>query len=212
MTGSRSKGRGGRGRSRKRRPARGAVAVNGSPGPSPSQSQTGGDKAVTARSRAHARRRAERPDAAHGSSLRGGAGERPPSLWHPWPLSELLILVGAVGVVFGMMRLSHGGFANGGAVLFAGLGAVSLGTFEVTLREHRAGYRSHALMLAFLPVLVFHTVIVLGVSALVTLPGSEARWLNVGVFVLDLAIFAVLFKLLRTSFRDARTRRAVGGR
>jgi hypothetical protein len=207
MAGSRSKGRGGRRRSRKRRSATGAIAVNGSPGPNGSRSQTGREQAVAASSRAQARQPAARRGAAGGSSARAPAGQRPPAPWHPWPLSELLILVGAVGVVFGMVRLSHGGFANGGAVLFAGLGAVSLGTFEVTLREHRAGYRSHALMLAFLPVLVFHTLVVLGVSALVTL-----RWLNVGVFVLDLAIFAVLFKLLRTGFSDARARRAAGGR
>lgn len=137
------------------------------------------------------------------------AGERPPSPWHPWPLSELLILVGGIGTVFGMVRLSHGGIANGGPLLFAGLGAVALGTFEVTLREHRAGYRSHALMLAFLPVLVFHTVIVLGLSALIALSTAGWRWLNAGLFAVDLAIFALLFRLLRARFHDARARRAV---
>lgn len=186
--------------------------MNGSPGPGSSQPASGRGRATAARSPSRAGKNSERRNSARGSAWGTAAGERPPALWHPWPLSELLILVGAVGVVVGMVRLGHGGFANGGAVLFAGLGAVALGTFEVTLREHRAGYRSHTLMLAFLPVLVFHTVIVLGTSALVTLPGNAARWLNIGVFVPDLALFAVLFKLLRTSFRDARARRPISGR
>jgi hypothetical protein len=208
MAGSRSKGRRGRGRSRKRRPARDAVAVNGSPGPGASQSQTGHGKAVAAHSRAHPGRRAERPGAANGPSARAGAGERPPSLWHPWPLSELLILVGAVGVVIGMKRLAHGGATSGGPVLLAGLGAVVLGTLEITWREHRTGYRSHALLLALLPVVILHSVVVLGLAALTTVP----RLLNVGMLAVDLAIFAVLFKLLRTGFRDTRARRAIGGR
>jgi hypothetical protein len=208
MAGSRSKGRGGRGRgrSRKRRTATSAVAVNGSHSPGAPQPATGQGKAVAGRSRAHAGKRPGRPDAANGS--RAGAGERPPSLWHPWPLSELLILVGAVGVIIGMKRLAHGGAASGGPVLLAGLGAVVLGTLEITWREHRTGYRSHALLLALLPVVIFHSVVVLGLAALTSVP----RLLNLGVLAIDLALFAVLFKLLRTGFRDARARRSISRR
>jgi hypothetical protein len=129
-------------------------------------------------------------------------GERPPAPWHPWPLSEMLILVGAVGTVVGLARLGHGGISNGGPVLFAGLGAVALGTIEVTLREHRAGYRSHTLILALLPVVIFHSAVVLGLAAFTTVP----RLLNVGLLAVDAALFAVLFKLLRARFQDARAR------
>ena len=114
----------------------------------------------------------------------------------------MLILVGAVGTVVGLARLGHGGISNGGPVLFAGLGAVVLGTLKVAWREHNTGYRSHTLLLALLPVLVFHSVVVLGLAAFITVP----RLLNFGLLAVDAAVFAVLFKLLRARFLDARTR------
>jgi hypothetical protein len=129
-------------------------------------------------------------------------GERPQAPWHPWPLSEMLILIGGIGAVVGMARLGHGGIANGGPVLFAGLAAVALGTLEITWREHTAGYRSHTLILALLPVVVFHSALALGLAAFTTVP----RLLNVGLLAVDAAIFAILFKLLRARFLDARAR------
>ncbi len=132
----------------------------------------------------------------------GGGGSRPAAPWHPWPLSEMLILVGAVGAAVGLARLGHGGISSGGPVLFAGLGAVVLGTIEITWREHNAGYRSHTLLLALLPVVVMHTAIVLGLAAFTTVP----RLVNVGLLALDAAVFAVLFKLQRARYLDARTR------
>jgi hypothetical protein len=181
----------GRGRSRKRRPVPGAAVLDP---PAP-----GGRKHddETAASSARARARA---NSAFGSAL--AVGERPPAPWHPWPLSELLILVGGVGAVVGLARLGHGGIASGGPVLFAGLGAVVIGTLEITWREHRSGYRSHALLLALLPVVVFHTVVILALAAVTTVP----RLFNFALLALDAAIFAGLFKLLRANFQDARAR------
>jgi len=109
----------------------------------------------------------------------------------------MLILVGAVGTVVGLGRGE-----SGGPVLLAGIGAVVLGTVEIIWREHRAGYRSHTLLLALLPVVVFHSAIALGLAAFTTVP----RLVNVALLAVDAAIFAVLFKLLRTSFQDARAR------
>lgn len=129
-------------------------------------------------------------------------GERPPAPWHPWPLSEALIFIGGIGAVVGMARLGHGGIANGGPVLFAGLAAVVLGTLEITWREHSAGYRSHTLILALLPVVVLHSVLALTLAAFTTVP----RLLNVGLLFVDAAIFALLFKALRARFLDARAR------
>jgi hypothetical protein len=114
----------------------------------------------------------------------------------------MLILIGAVGTIVGLKRLSHGGIENGGPVLFAGLGAVVLGTIEITWREHNAGYRSHALMLALLPVVVLMSAVALGLAAIT----HVSRLLNVGLLAVGAAVFAVLFKLLRGRFRDARTR------
>jgi ABC-type branched-subunit amino acid transport system permease subunit len=152
-------------------------------------------KAVTARARTRTRVNNDFRDPL-------SVGPRPQALWHPWPLSEMLILVGIAGTAFGLARLGHGGIHNGGPVLFAGLGAVVLGTIEMTWREHHAGYRSHTLILALLPVVVMHSAIVLGLAAFTTVP----RLLNVGLLALDAAVFAVLFKLLRARHLDARAR------
>jgi hypothetical protein len=127
-------------------------------------------------------------------------GERPRPAWHPLPLSELLILVGVIGVVIGFGR----GISYGAPPLFAGIAAVALGTLEVTLREHRSGYRSHTVLLAALPVVVLHSVIALIVTAFTTLPAIA----TVGMLALDLVLFLLLFKLLRTRFLTARTRAA----
>jgi hypothetical protein len=131
-------------------------------------------------------------------------GERPRPPWHPWPLSELLILVGALGTVIGLER----GTSHGSAPLIAGLIAVGLGTFEVTLREHLGGYRSHTILLALVPALVFHSVVVLGVSAFTSPPVL----LSVLLLPIDVAIFMLSFKLLRARFLEARQARAVGRR
>jgi hypothetical protein len=180
------RGRGrGRGRSRKRRPAPGAAVLDAPP-------QT------------PAKKRAPRSSAREPRPFRDplSVGERPPALWHPWPLSEMLILIGGIGTVVGLARLGHGGISSGGPVLFAGLGAVVLGTVEITWREHNAGYRSHTLILALLPVVVLHSAIALGLAAFTTVP----RLVNVGLLAVDAAVFAVLFKLLRARFLDARAR------
>ncbi len=134
-------------------------------------------------------------------------GERPQAPWHPLPLSELLILVGAIGTVIGLSRLNKG-FSAGGPTLLAGVGAVVIGTIEVTLREHRSGYRSHTLMLAALAVVVFHSAVVLLVAAFTTVP----RALTIGLLPVDAALFAVLFKLLRAHFVDARRERTFAAR
>lgn len=127
-------------------------------------------------------------------------GERPKPPWHPLPLSELLILIGAIGVVIGF----HRGVSHGGPPLFAGIAAVALGTLEVTLREHRSGYRSHTGLLAALPVVVFHSIVALVVTAFTTMPAIA----TVGLLALDLVLFLLLFKLLRTRFLTVRTRAA----
>jgi hypothetical protein len=131
-------------------------------------------------------------------------GERPEPPWHPVPLSELLILAGAIGTVIGLNR----GISHGGPPLFAGLAAVVIGTAEVTLREHLSGYRSHTLILALLPTIVFHSAVVLIVAAFTTTP----RALNVALLFVDAALFAFLFKLLRARFQDARRERVFAGR
>jgi hypothetical protein len=130
-------------------------------------------------------------------------GERPPAPWHPLPLSEILILAGAVAFVLAVSRLKDGP-TSGGPLLLAGIAAVALGTVEVTWREHASGFRSHTLLLALLPVIVLHSVVVLGYSFL----AHPSQVLNLGMFAVDVILFVVLFRALRTRFLDARARAA----
>jgi hypothetical protein len=136
-------------------------------------------------------------------------GERPEPPWHPLPLSELLILIGALATVVGLTRLGHGGgISAGGPALFAGIAAVLIGTVEVTLREHLSGYRSHTLILTLLPLLVFHSAVILIVAAFTPVP----KLLNVLLLLVDAAIGTVLFKVLRARYLDARRERTFAGR
>jgi hypothetical protein len=176
--------RGRRGRPRKRRPAE-AGTTRASPPPR---------SAPATRSRS---RSAPRP----GSLLtdRLAVGERPRAPWHPLPLSELLILVGAIGIVVGLSRGE-----SGIAVLVAGLAAVLIGTVEVTLREHLSGYRSQTLILTLLPTILLFTGVVL-----LTRPPPAAV---VVLLVLDVALGIFLFKRLRARFLRARHERTFGAR
>jgi hypothetical protein len=205
---NRNKGR--RGRSRKRR--RAATSAG--------EVSAGTELAGVATGSAKAQKRPAQSPAAAGRARRSGAtqrsagagsfrepqsfGERPQAPWHPLPLSELLILVGAIGTVVGLQK----GVSDGGPPLFAGLAAVLIGTVEVTLREHLSGYRKHTLILALIPVIVFHSAVVLIVGAFTPAP----RVLNIGLLVIDAGLFAILFKLLGARFQDARRERVFAGR
>jgi hypothetical protein len=206
---NRNKGR--RGRSRKRRRTPPAPAGAGAATDSASAPPAGEGRSKQApprrssggRSRARARDAAQRSEGSRGFKDPQSLGERPQPPWHPLPLSELLILVGAIGTVVGLGR----GISHGGPPLFTGLAAVVIGTVEVTLREHLSGYRSHTLILALLPTIAFHSAVVLIVAAFTHTP----RALNVGLLVIDAALFAFLFKLLRARFQDARRERVFAG-
>jgi len=130
-------------------------------------------------------------------------GERPRAPWHPLPLSELLIFVGLIGTVVGLAR---GG--SGRAVLFAGIGAVAIGTLESTVREHLSGYRPHTTLLAFVPTALFHSAVAVALVAL----GTPAPVWAIVPLALDVPVFAFLFKLLRARFLDARQERVLAAR
>jgi hypothetical protein len=202
-----------RARSRKRRPrgGRGAQADVAPPAPADSGRQAQVEAPAKANGRAPegaARAAAKAPRAGRGRSSPTSPtfGEHPRAPWHPLPLSELLILVGAVGTVIGMKRLGEGR-SNGGQSLLVGLAVVAIGTIEVTLREHRSGYRSHTVLLTLLPVLVFDSLVVLGVSLFVTPP----RLMTVGLLAVDVALFVLLFRAWRALFLEARHARVLRG-
>jgi hypothetical protein len=222
---NRSKGR--RGRTRKprpnpdaaQRPAAPAGAAAEAAGPAPGRGRPARARRDSAA--AHGRGAAAPAKPGAGAAARGlgglgelqPLGERPEAPWHPLPLSELLILIGAVGVIVGLLRGVHLDgpeqiSGSGGPTLVAGIVAVLLGTIEVTLREHRSGYRSHTLLLAVLPPIAVYSIAVLVVSAFTTFP----RWLNIPLLIIVVGLFVFLWKVLRTSFRDARRERRFAGR
>ena len=71
--------------------------------------------------------------------------ERPPALWAPFPLTELLTLAGIALMVWGFVS---GGGHEANARIVAGLAIASLGGLELAIREHVTGFRSHTTLLA----------------------------------------------------------------
>jgi hypothetical protein len=137
-----------------------------------------------------------------------GEDGRPRPPWHPLPLAEILILVGGIAVVIGLRKLDHGGISSGGPTLLAGIAAALIGTVEVAQREHLSGFRSHTVLLTLIPVLFFHSAVVLGVSAFARI----SPLLNIGLVAIDIAIIVFLFKLLRARYSDAHRTRVFEGR
>jgi hypothetical protein len=192
-----------RGASRKRRP-----------GPHPQTREAAGTlaadvpdsarerRSASAAARPARRRRAPQAGAGSFAEQLTSLGDRPRAPWHPLPLSELLILVGLIGTVVGVARAG-----SGHPLLFAGLGAVVIGTLEFTVREHLSGYRSHTTLLAFLPTALFHSA---AAVVLVALGAPAAVWAIVPL-VLDAPVFVFLFRLLRIRFQDARRERILSG-
>jgi hypothetical protein len=147
-----------------------------------------------ARPPAPATRREPNPQGALATTLTGRTyGEPPPNPFGGFPASELAIFAGAVGVIVGLT-------AKAAPALVVGIIVCALGVAEFTAREHFSGYRSHATLLAGMPA------VGVGVAMIALLGGSLRRGLLVPVV---LAVFGVLFWLLRRRFRAARQARVI---
>jgi hypothetical protein len=118
-------------------------------------------------------------------------GERPVSPFGGLPISELMILVGAIAFILGVIT-------GAGAALIVGFIVCALGVIEVTAREHLTGYRSHASLLAAVPAVGLELVLVL------LFPGTRNRALFLFAVV---PVFGVTFWLLRKRFLSARQAR-----
>ena len=75
---------------------------------------------------------------------RAGGEQRPPAPWGDFPLSEIVVFVGIVLLIAGFFVAPPQGFV----MIAVGLALGSLAGFELSIREHFAGFRSHTLVLA----------------------------------------------------------------
>lgn len=114
--------------------------------------------------------------------------DRPKPPWHPVPLVEIAVLVGIACIVVGFIK---GNTTRGRTLIVLGFALGSLGGLDTAIREHFAGYRSHALVLALAPgVAVTVLLAVAGVTSALAVP--------VGV-----AVAGVAFLLLRGAWTRA---------
>jgi|SRR5215212_4161219 hypothetical protein len=131
--------------------------------------------------------RAERDAVRAASSApRRKTSDRPRAPWGSFPLSELVIFLGLVLILWGAARGS-----GGEEMLAAGLVIASLGGGELALREHLAGYRSHSTLLAGGAAFVAVTVVALGL-------GPVKVWVLLALGVL---VFAGTFYAMREVFK-----------
>jgi hypothetical protein len=200
-----NRGKGGPGRSRKRRRG-GAKSGGATASVERAPARPASSRATAQSNGANAGKRRQGAQAS-GFKDPQSLGVRPDAPWHPFPLSELLIFVGAIATVVGLVKLKHG-LGSGGATLIVGVVAVLVGTVEFTFREHRSGYRSHATLLALLPTVVLYTGTLLVIAAF---DSPVPTGLKVAPLALALPLFAVLYKVLRARFRDARRVRVLAG-
>ena len=113
-------------------------------GSAPSSGSTRAERDAARRQRAQSERRGEKPAAAKARPGRVSADERPPPLWAPFPLTELVTLAGIALMAWGLLS----GGSDGSRRLAAGFSIASLAGLELAVREHVTGFRSHSALLA----------------------------------------------------------------
>jgi hypothetical protein len=133
-----------------------------------------------------AERDAARRERAATPAPRRRTSDRPTAPWGSFPLSELIIFLGLILILWGAARGS-----GGEEMLAAGLVIASLGGGELALREHMAGYRSHTTLLAGGAAFVAVTVVALGF-------GPVKVWVLLALGVL---VFAGTFYAMRELFK-----------
>ncbi|HEX2161488.1 MAG TPA: hypothetical protein VHF88_06680 [Thermoleophilaceae bacterium] len=144
-------------RSRKRADAGGGTSVAEAGG------STRAERDAARRARAERMRKGLPEPAAKrgGTNRRPTLDERPPPLWAPFPLTELLVLAGIVLMGWGFL---DGGGREANAKLAAGLAIASLAGLELAIREHVTGFRSHTTLLAGATAIVAMLVLGLGLQ------------------------------------------------
>ena len=112
--------------------------------------------------------------------------DRPTAPWGNFPLSELVVLLGILLIIWGFLSGEGGSSRVAGGLVIA-----SLGGGELALREHLAGYRSHSSLLAGVVTFVAVTAVALGA-------GPVKLWL---LLVVAVGVFGGTFYGMRELFR-----------
>jgi hypothetical protein len=132
--------------------------------------------------------RAERDAARRAPAARRTAGaEGQQATWGSFPLSELVILVGIVVMVWGFLS----GADRGEERVAGGLLLASLGGGELALREHLGGYRSHSALLAGVAAFALDTAVALAF-------GPVKVWV---LLLIGAAVFGAVFYAMRELFK-----------
>ena len=113
--------------------------------------------------------------------------DAPKAPWSPFPLTELVILLGIALMTWGFVS----GGSQGNLRLGAGLVLASLGGLELASREHLAGYRSHTSLLAGAAAMFVITALALG-------PGPHVAW---ALLIIAIVVFGAAFYGLRELFK-----------
>src|ERR687896_373812 len=153
-----------------------------------SRKRAGAQGATRAERDAARRARAGTAAAAAGPRRRPGrrGDERPEAPWGSFPLSELVVLVGLILMVWGFVTWDSGGDIR----FVAGLVVASLGGLQLSLREHPAGFCSHTSLLSGVAAFAV-------VSALALGPGPHVVW---ALALIALAVFGAAFYGFRELF------------
>lgn len=123
---------------------------------------------------------------------RARRGEAPKPIWAPFPLAELVILLGLGCIAGGVIW----GGSQGMTLLVCGVVVVCLAALELAIREHVTGYRSHSALLALVPA----AATLGGLVTFVDLPGppSTERLVALGIAA---GVFFICLLALRELFR-----------
>jgi hypothetical protein len=145
---------------------------------------TRAERDAARRERAAAGTQAKRPRPRPG---RPSIDERPEAPWGSFPLSELVILLGIILIVWGVFSARDAGDER----LAAGIVLAALGGAELALREHLAGFRSHTTLLAGVVSFAVVTAVAIGL-------GPVKVWL---LLAIALIVFGGAFYWLRELFK-----------
>ena len=116
---------------------------------------------------------------------------RPAPVWGPVPVTEIALVVGGALFIAGFFV----GEARRGVLIGGGALILTVFVAELCAREHFSGFKSHTLLLAFLPVVALHSAVYFLITHL---------WAGPFALLADLLAMAGLAAWLQRAYRRAR--------